>query len=133
MCVNLIGRRTRRPFTLVLLAWYLLGCSSFRPTDVRPQEAVTGQKRIIVEVADTDGLQTVRLRDPWATADSIGGYACDRRWSCDPPQALSYPLSSVQKLETYRSDAALNLLVTVVTLGAVAGVVVLHELSKIGS
>jgi hypothetical protein len=86
-------RLLRRPIAFLLLVWFLPACSTYRTTDLTPQEAVAGQK--IVRVVATPEDEAIELNAPWVRADSIGGItSTGSDWSA--------PLSSVNEVKIKR-------------------------------
>jgi hypothetical protein len=130
MSRRITSMQVRRPVATVLLASHLAACFSYQTSDAAPQEAIAGQRRVIVH---TTG-EVVRLEEPWLVADTIGGTWCDESFSCRPEKTVMIPTTDVRSIETYRLDVTPTvLIVTGVGLVAIGGVVVLSEVSKIGS
>lgn len=120
----------RRPVASVLLAWHLAACFSFQTSNAAPQEAIAGQHRVIVHTAD----EVIHLEEPWLVADTIGGTWCDESFSCQPGNTVVIPTTDVRDIETYRLDMTPTvLIVTGVGVVVLGTVIVLNEVSKIGS
>ena len=89
-------RQLRRAIAFLLLVWLLPGCSTYRTTDLTPQEAVVGQEAVKVMLAEADA-NWLTVRQPWVRSDSLGGVTQDDAdWSV--------PLVSVSEVRTKGLD-----------------------------
>jgi hypothetical protein len=101
-------RRIRRTIAAVLLTVYLPSCYHWiTPKGITPQEYVTTKHPKQVRVTLVDSTRRTVLRQPWVSADSIGGRLLIRAdWyygaRVGPPWAV--PLSSVQRMEVRKLE-----------------------------
>jgi hypothetical protein len=66
-------RNLRKPIATLLLLWYLPACTRYQALEVAPQEALADTDRVAVKVSQDGETRTIYLKEPWASADSIGG------------------------------------------------------------
>ena len=121
-------RTFRRPIAYLMMLWYLPACTSYRTTDLSPQEAVASGESVVVtflrstggstgyvvgpdgKIVEGPGTATVHLKEPWVRGDSLGGTPCEAQrnggWRCsrDAP-AWAAPLSSVLSVKTKQVNA----------------------------
>ena len=101
-------RPLRRPIACLLLVWYLPACTSYKTTAVAPQEAVAGQKTVIVTVDAGGSQETLHVNGPWVRGDTLGGTPCrlddNRVYRCSTDEAWAVPLSQVVEVKTKQVD-----------------------------
>jgi hypothetical protein len=131
-----ILRRVRRSTTVVLLLTFPPACYHYvAPRDLTPQEYVAAKHPNQVRVTLADSSRVV-LRDPWVSADSLGG----RRMVQDARGALqvsdprwAVPLSEVSRLEghEYNNWGVAGIIAgTLVVAGGVLLVVAVNALQN---
>ena len=114
------SHRMRRTMAAVLLMTYLPACYHYvTPKEMTPAQYIAAKDPKQVRVTLADSSQVV-LRDPWVSADSLGGRLMvqDAR-ARDPGWAT--PLSQVRRLEGHEYDNWGVAGITVGTLVVVGG------------
>jgi len=126
-------RVLRSAIAAFLLAW-VPACYSYRTTQLAPEQAVVGQKPIVVRVPDGAGTREVKLHSPWVRNDSIGGRQCTMgrtptgHTSETCATDWSVPLTEVRAIETRHFDAGTTAKVTtgVVAVAAILALAIVH-------
>lgn len=118
-------RSVRSARVVVFTVWLMSGCMSFQTNPLSPQQAVEGRSWVrltVVEpsaVSDSGLVETIILKNPWASDEAIGGEVCTRnvapflmelvfgwvwmpRYRCAGSRIIA--LGSIRSIETQRFD-----------------------------
>ena len=94
-------QRIRRTIAAVLLVVYLPGCYHWvTEKQISPQEYITTKHPKQVRLQLVDSTRRTVLRQPWVSADSIGGWPLiSKGWEIKPGSPWAAALSNVQQME----------------------------------
>ena len=128
----------RRCTATALLVWCLPSCGSYQRTYPVAPSTIRGKERVMLKMADSIGVRTVRLEHPEASHDSVWGTHCSPNvtahgpaWQCQPGNRWSAPMSAVIEIRTLKRDGYATSLVALVAIGATTAlVIVLGETAR---
>jgi hypothetical protein len=103
--------RTKQILSLIVMAAYLGGCTSWRVQPVSPQQLVETERPGKVRVLTTSQEKLV-FKEPFVRDDSLMGYVDGR--------ATRIPLEQITKVEKKQTDAAKIGVLTIAIVGIIA-------------
>ena len=110
-------RMLRRPIAYLLLVLYVPACTSYRTTNLAPQEAVADEGTVVVTVTNGAGTETLSLKQPWVRNDTVGGIPCRpdryRQYRCASDENWAVPVSLVVEMQTKRVSTGRTVLAAV--------------------
>ena len=116
--------RTKHILSLIVMASYLAGCTSWRVQPVTPEQLVETERPGKVRVLTTQNQQLV-FHQPFVRDDSLMGYV--------EGEATRMPLDQIVRVEKRQTDGAQTALVGLwIAALVVGGVIVAHNSDYMG-